>query len=371
MGWRRFLLLLSGVALAGLFAYYLSFPVSAPAGQLPVVSVREQAKVIEDLKPVRGRRPLVAILGANEGSETTDYVIPYSVLKRSGLLDVVALGVEPGPVSLVPSLAILPDRSLQEFDADHPEGADYVIVPAFHDRRNTHALAWLKAQASKGAMVVGICEGALVLAEAGLLKGKRATTHWHAISDMKVIEPTVTYVPDRRYVVDGRVATTTGVSASLPVSLAIVEAVGGPEVARHVADGLGVTDWGVAHSSAPFMLTRRDVRTVVLNVSTFWRHNEIGIDISGETDEVALALVADAYSRTFAAQVFAVGRSPVRTQGGLRFETLPSSRSRLLIGLQPGPSVQAFRQALDDIAVRYGKNSAALVRLTMEYPGAP
>lgn len=370
MRWRS--LLAAGlVALSACaFGYYLSFPSNSSNEVPPAVSATEQAQTIDALRPLRGKRPVVAILGANEGSETTDYIIPFGVLKRSGIADVVALGVTGGAVSLMPALTIMPDASLQEFDNAHPEGADYVVVPAFHDRRNPAALAWLKAQAAKGAMIAGICEGALVLAEAGLLKGKRATTHWHAIDTMKSIEPTVTYIPDRRYVVDGRVATTTGVSASLPVSLAIVEAIGGRDLANGVAANIGLSGWEVAHASKPFMLTRRDVRTVLANVLGVWRYDTIGIPISSATDEISLALVADAYSRTFAASVSALGASPVRSVNGLQFVAADSSARFLQISLRPGPPVEAFRQSLDEITVRYGADTAAFVRLTLEYPGA-
>lgn len=369
MRWRSLFVALVVAASAGTFGYYLSFPSSTSDYVPPAIGDQEQAQTIAALKPVRERRPVVAILGANEGSETTDYVIPYGVLKRSGVADVVALGVTDGPVSLMPTLTIMPDASLQGFDSAHPEGADYVIVPAFHDRHNPAALAWLKAQAAKGAMIVGICEGALVLAEAGLLKDKHATTHWHAIETMRSIEPSVMYVPDRRYVVDGRVATTTGVSASLPVSLAIVEAIGGKDVANDVAANIGMSSWEVAHSSRSFALTRRDVRTVLANVLGFWRHDSIGIPVSPSTDEVALALVADAYSRTFSASVSAVGVSPVRSVNGLRFVTARSLAGQVQVGLRPGPAVNAFKQSLDEISARYGADTAAFVQLTLEYPG--
>ncbi|MEQ1752938.1 MAG: DJ-1/PfpI family protein [Micropepsaceae bacterium] len=368
MTWRNLVAVLLVTVAAGAFGCYLTFPSSAPEAVLPAVSADEQAQTIIALKPLRNRRPLVAILGANDGSETTDYIIPYGVLKRSGLVDVVALGVSDAPVTLMPVLTIIPDASQVSFDSAHPEGADYVIVPAFHHRKNPPALAWLNSQAGKGAMIVGICEGALVLAEAGLLKGKHATTHWHAIEEMKSIEPGVTYVPDRRYIVDGRVATTTGVSASLPVSLAIVEAIGGRDAANRVAADIGLPGWGVAHSSRSFNLTRRDVRTVLSNVLGFWRHDDIGIPVTSGTDEISLALVADAYSRTFAARVTALGISPVRSMNGLRFLATGTSDGLLQVGLHSGPAVDAFNQSLNEITARYGADTASFVRLTLEYP---
>ena len=83
-------------------------------------------------------------------------------------------------MKLYPALEVEPQATIAEFDARHPDGADYVIVPAMSRDDDPAALAWLRSQATKGAMIVGICAGAKVVGEAGLLDGKRATTHWYS-----------------------------------------------------------------------------------------------------------------------------------------------------------------------------------------------
>jgi putative intracellular protease/amidase len=318
------------------------------------------------LKPARPGRPLVAVLGNNDGSETTDYIVPYGVLKRSGVADVVALGLSDAPISLMPALMVLPDASLAGFDRAHPQGADYVFVPAFHHRDNPVALDWLREQARKGAMIIGICEGALVVAEAGLLRSKRATTHWFSASTLTRIDPTITYVPDRRYVVDGRVATTTGVSASIPVSLAVVAAIGGREVAERVAAEIGVAGWDTAHDSGRFRLTRPFARTVLGNLAAVWRHRTIGIGVTNGVDEVALALVADAWARTFAASAHVVGESPAVSLNGLRFVTERDVGPFSAVTLDPGSPMRNFEAALRSIEVAFGTDTGSLVRTQLE-----
>ncbi len=86
---------------------------------------------------------------------------------------------------------------------------------------------------------MSICDGTLVLANAGLLEGRRATGHWSEIDDVAKAHPTMQRVRDRRYVVDRGVVTTTGVSASVPVSLALVEAIGGRDRATALAREIG------------------------------------------------------------------------------------------------------------------------------------
>ena len=84
-------------------------------------------------------------------------------------------------MKLYPALTVEPDTTVAEFDARHPDGADYVIVPAMSRDDDPAALQWIKAQSAKGATVIGVCAGAKVVAEAGLLDNKRGTTHWYLL----------------------------------------------------------------------------------------------------------------------------------------------------------------------------------------------
>lgn len=85
---------------------------------------------------------------------------------------------------------------IAEFDGEHRQGADYVIVPAmeFHDDPAT--LAWIRSQAEKDATIVSVCVGATVVGAAGLLDGKRATTHWYFLKQSRDETPTLRYVAD-------------------------------------------------------------------------------------------------------------------------------------------------------------------------------
>jgi transcriptional regulator GlxA family with amidase domain len=223
---RRFLMA-SGIA--GLVAVAAApwwaaplFPES-PTPMPSAVSADEHARTIAALAPPKRARPLVAVVAGRHGVETTDFVVPFGVLYRSRVADVRALGVHDGPVPMMPALTIKPQMTLAAFDAEHPDGADYVIVPAMHEQA-PDIVAWLEKQAASGATIVGVCEGARLLGAAGLLNGRRATTHWYALDDLQRASPTMIWQRDRRYVVDQRVVTATGVTASLPISLALVEA---------------------------------------------------------------------------------------------------------------------------------------------------
>lgn len=88
------------------------------------------------------------------------------------------------------------------FDAAHPKGADYVVVPVMSRDDDPAVLAWLRSQAKKGAKIIDVCAGTKVVGAAGLLDGKRATTHWYYIGEMLKRSPTIRYAANQRMVAD-------------------------------------------------------------------------------------------------------------------------------------------------------------------------
>jgi len=366
---RAFLLFVAGVGCVAL----AQVPATEQTG-VERIAAQEEGDTLAALKPPkRQQRPVVAVLGLNEGSETTDYLVPFGVLRRSDLADVFALSIRPGPVTLMPSLTIVPDMTTTEFDQRFPDGADYVIVPAMHVADDATVLKWIEEQAAGKATVVGVCAGALVLANAGVLHDRNATTHWFRVSELRKADPSIRYVADRRYVVDRGAVTTTGVSASLPVSLAIVAAIGGRERADSLAHELGVSGWSAAHDSAGFRMSAGVLASYAANFLVFWRHETVGIPVYDGVDEVALALTSNAYEATHLAKVktLANGMNPVMMRYGLRLVPDATVGARVRLTLEPlaaGASGDALDRALSDITERYGARTARVVRMELEYP---
>jgi transcriptional regulator GlxA family with amidase domain len=357
-----------GVALAGgLLALALPVPEhTAPA--LAPIDAGEHARTVAALAPRRSP-PVVAVLGQYDGTETTDFLVPYGVLRESGVADVVAVATRPGPLALHPALTIRPQATTAEFDGRHPDGADYVIVPALHHADDPDVLAWLRAQAAKKATIVGVCDGALVLAAAGLLDDRQATAHWYSRDALRKRHPGMQWVRDRRYVVDRGVVTTTGITASIPVSLTLVEAIAGRSAAEGLARRLGVERWDAAHDSDAYHLDRRHVRTAAGNWLAFWSHETLALPVEDGVDEIGLALAADAWSRTYRSRVLATAAAPVTTRRGLVL--VPDADAAADVTLPPVGGDQPARavdRTLRDMAERYGEPTAAFVALQLEYP---
>lgn len=354
-----------GIWLAALPSDVVASPEPVPAS--------EEVEMLEALRPSIDQRPVVAVIGINDATETTDYLVPTGILRRADVADVLMLATEAGPVQLYPALKVEPDATISEFDTEHPEGADYVIVPAMSRDDDPVVLAWLQQQSAKGAIVIGVCAGAKVVAAAGLLDGKRATTHWYYLRDLLKRSPTIDYVADRRFVTDGNVATTTGITASMPMMLTLIEAIAGRERAETVARQLGLERWDARHASGAFTLTRPFATTVLANTIAFWNRDEFGIALEQGVDEVSLALVADAWSRTYRSKALTFAEtSAVVTANGLRIlpdRNLGDWPEEGLASVFPDqPPAAALDQVLQAITERYGEDTTNVVAMQLEYP---
>lgn len=314
--------------------------------------------------------PLIAIAADNAGTETTDLIIPYGVFKGAEVGDVVIASTGAGVVNLMPALKIKPDLTMSEFDAANPQGADIVIVPAMHDDRNETVINWVRRQQGKGATIVSICEGAWLAARAGVFDGRAATTHWYAFDKIARMFPRSRWVHDQRYVFDRNAMSTTGITASIPASLALVEAIAGRRQAQAAAARLGVEDWNAAYDSAPFRLTAGRRWVFSRNVLAFWGHETIRMSVADGFDEIALALTADAWSRTYRSQaIVAQKQALIRSRHGLMLvPDGPQDTGFADVEIPQEASVKALDHALEEIAVRYGGSTADIVALQLEYP---
>ncbi|WP_291438195.1 DJ-1/PfpI family protein [Acidovorax sp.] len=356
--------------------------VGAEAGAVQSTGAAQEAGAAAPLSlalrpPLAGAAaPVIAVLALNEGTETTDFLVPHAVLQQAQVGVVEAVAPRAGPVTLMPALQVEVSHSFAAFDATYPQGADIVVVPALHTDDDPAVLAWLRAQAAKGAVVVGICAGARVLGRAGLLDGRRFAGHWYDRSTLLRRHAGAVHVPGRRYVADGPVVTTTGVSASLPVSLALVQALAGAERAHAVAAELGIPSWDSAHRSELFGLAPAHVWALSVNTLLFWRHERIDIPVVDGVDDVALALAADAWSRTYRSRAEAVHAhaSPLHLRSGLVLRASPpdASATKVLLDEAVHPAC-VLDHSLQAIGQRYGVATRQWVATQLEYedPGVP
>ncbi len=172
-------------------------------------------------------KPLTVGLVLFDGAEELDWAGPFDVFRNASLggdMRCVTIA-DVSPVTCAKGLRVLPDHSLD----DAPE-LDVIMVPGGEGtrvKRNDEVLLdWLRERGGSAQWVTSVCTGAMVLEAAGFLDGRRVTSHWGALGELaEQIEDSgsgAEIVRGERFVIDGKVATSAGVSAGIDLALWLV-----------------------------------------------------------------------------------------------------------------------------------------------------
>lgn len=203
----------------------------SPVKRLVVVVLFDRV----DLLDVTGPPEVFALLRRELGSAPDDTDTDYEVLLASATMD---------PVTTSAGVRVLPDATFEEVAR---RSIDTLIVPGsveYDDAKRTRALTdpvvvdWVRRLAGRTRRVASVCVGAHVLAAAGLLEGRRATTHWSTAAQLAAEHPEVEVDADPIFIRDGDVWTGAGLTACLDLSLALVAEDFGEELALKVAQQL-------------------------------------------------------------------------------------------------------------------------------------
>jgi transcriptional regulator GlxA family with amidase domain len=179
--------------------------------------------------------------------EVLDFAGPYEVFSRtrtvagtasrldeaSAPFNVFTVAESAAPLSAVGGLQVTPDHTF----ADAPP-VDVLLIPGGMGTRSlvehTPVIEWIRAMASSAGLVTSVCTGSLLLAKAGLLDARRATTHWGALDLLGTLGRDITVERDLRWVDDG-VITSAGVSAGIDMAFYVVAKLCGEGIANETA----------------------------------------------------------------------------------------------------------------------------------------
>lgn len=175
----------------------------------------------------------------------------------------------------------------------------------------------IRRAASRSRRIASICTGAFVLAEAGLLDGKRATTHWFHARDFERRYPLVQLEEDRIFVIDGQVWTSAGMSAGLDLALAVVERDLGRDIALAVARKLVIYQRRGGGQSQFSALLELDAKSDRVQTALSYAKENLGSDLSVEVLADAAHLSPRQFSRVFRDET---GQSPAKAVERLRVE---------------------------------------------------
>ena len=182
-----------------------------------------------------------------DGVEVLDFAGPFEVFSRTRLqpgtasrrsddtapFEVFTIGATREVVRATGGLSVLPQHDF----ASAPR-VDLLVIPGGFGTRalleDTPTLDWIRRTAGAARTVTSVCTGSLLLARAGLLAGRRATTHWGAYDLLAGLDPTVTVEREARVVTDG-IVSSAGVAAGIDMAFAVVESICGRAVADETA----------------------------------------------------------------------------------------------------------------------------------------
>lgn len=179
--------------------------------------------------------------------EVLDFAGPFEVFNALRLdettrresvspYEVITVSVRPDTVHARGGLQVIADTHASRLDI---ASLDSLLIPGGYGTRallaDTGFIAWLREVGPRVPRLLSVCTGSLLLAQAGLLDGKSATTHWASLDWMQRDWPKVKVVRDRHFVFDGRIVSSAGISAGIDLALKIIEADHGEALARATA----------------------------------------------------------------------------------------------------------------------------------------
>lgn len=173
--------------------------------------------------------------------ELLDFAGPYEVfsvtdeLSNYQRLNVYTVGNKEGPIKAVNGLSINPDYTI-----DNAPEPNILVIPGGDGTRELlgkdEVLNWIIQSARVSEKVLSVCSGALLLAKANLLNGLKATTHHMVFDTLESLAPETTIVKGKRFVDNGKIITSAGISAGIDMCLYVVEQLFGAEVADTSAE---------------------------------------------------------------------------------------------------------------------------------------
>ncbi|MFQ1682731.1 DJ-1/PfpI family protein [Pantoea dispersa] len=180
--------------------------------------------------------------------EVLDFCGPYEVFTcasrvhggENPLFNVFTVAESLNPVLARAGLSVKPDYTL----SDHPQFDCLVIAGGVvsDELLKKNVIQWIDEQSKKVKIIASVCTGAFLLAKTGMLDGKSATTHWEDISDLRAMFPRISVAERLRWVDEGNIVSSAGISAGIDMSLHLVERLHGRVLAERTARQLEF-DW--------------------------------------------------------------------------------------------------------------------------------
>ncbi len=284
-----------------------------------------------------GSKKTAVILVSNQGTETTDLLVPYEIFSASSKFNVYTVAPKREISPLNGGVDIVPDFSFEEFERNLGITPDLIVIPAVHNWQDPKLIKWIIEHNKEKNVILSICEGARLLAATGLLENRQATTNWFAINSLKKQYPNTDWVKDIKYLEDGNIITSPGViTGAMNGSLYTLEKLAGKDVAIEVAQKLNYPLTDSEKYESPSIKLKDTLW--LLTAAYAWHKQNIGVFLNDGIGEINLTAVLDTYPRSFTARTIPIApeRKIIHSEYGLnlvpRFDFATTTKlNRLLV----------------------------------------
>ncbi|KRE55612.1 DJ-1/PfpI family protein [Phycicoccus sp. Soil748] len=301
---------------------------------------------------------VAVVLGAS-GTIGSDALAPYEVFASSPKFAVYTVAATHTAQPTQGGPYIVPTYTFADTTSGRTPRPDVVVVPAVATAdgpAEAPLRAWVTDQAGAGARILSVCNGAEILAAAGLLEGRTATAHWSRLHTYAKKYPAVNWVAGKRFVQDGPITSTAGVTSGIPGALGVMADLAGADEATRVGRLVGYPNWSLTQS--PDIPTQSFARTdapVGLNALLPWGRPTLGIVLTDGIGEIDLASSFEVYDVSYAARPIPLSATgTVTTKHGMVLHTSTLSDdptpTRLAV---PGPAGTTLDPTLKGWATRH------------------
>lgn len=317
------LLTLAGLAAAGA-------RITLTAADAPATTHRTTTPVAPAAAPTPRPAPkdgfVVAVVLGATGTVSSDALAPYEVFASSPRFSVYTVAATAGPAPTQGGPDIVPTYTFADTSTGRAPRPDVVVVPAVNKPGSAEEAPlrdWVTARAQDGSLILGVCYGSGVLAQTGLLDGRTATSHWSRITELAKGHPEVNWVRGQRYVQDGPITTTAGVTSGIPGALRVMTELAGPQEAGRVGELVGYPNWSVDEpTDIPVQSFTTGDLPIAFNAVLPWGRPTVGLTLSEGVGEIDLASAFEVYDVSYVARTVPVSSTgTITTKHGLVVRT--------------------------------------------------
>lgn len=267
-------------------------------------------------------KPTVAIV-LGSLTEVTDALGPYDLFAETGLYNVYMVAATRDLQTLTGGTDIMPHYSFAELDTLLGHSPEIVVlpnIPTIESPQDQPVLDWVKEQNNGQTILFSWCAGAHVLAAAGLLDGKAATTHWVDIVSLERSYPAVHWQRGVRYVDQGNILTSAGLTSGIDATLYLLRRLHGSDVMERVAKAIHYPSLQFVDKPEMEQYQIDIMNSIpVLNMAFSWPKQQTGVWLYDGIGELDLAAVYDVYGVSGTDQVYSTAAKPsIRSEHGLQ-----------------------------------------------------